>query len=230
MELQLQIKMNPHLYVRDPEQSELGRNIIRHSIGMIHTLGFEEFTFKKLAQQVGSTEASIYRYFENKHRLLTYITTWFWTWMEYQLLFHTNNVRETSEKINITISLLCFQMEDKYNLDHIDKTALHQIVISEGNKAYLTKHIAEDNKARLFKPYKDLCHRIAEIFLEYKPGYPFPHSLASTMIETAYHQLYFKNNLPSLTDLNGKDSENLIIDFLKQLVLSSLDCYKAQKS
>lgn len=226
MELQVQIKMNANLYVRDPETSELGRNIIRHGIKMIHEIGFEDFTFKKLANQVGTTEASIYRYFENKHRLLTYITTWFWTWMEYQVIFQTNNVRDAKEKINAIIRLLTLQPNDQFILEHIDKSMLHRIVISEGNKSYLTKHITEDNKAMLFKPYKDLCHRIAEIFLEYKPGFAYPHSLGSTLIETAHHQLYFKENLPRLTDFGtAKDSKRLV-SFLQHLVFSTLDCYE----
>ena len=66
MELQLQIKMNEKLFVRNPEQTELGRKIIQFSIQLIQENGFESFTFKKLAEEIGSTEAGIYRYFENK--------------------------------------------------------------------------------------------------------------------------------------------------------------------
>lgn len=230
MELQLQIKMNPKLYVRDPESTELGRNIVRHGITMIDELGFEEFTFKKLALQVGTTEASIYRYFENKHRLLTYITTWYWTWMEYQLIFHTNNIKDAQHKINTIIRLLTFQEPDQFILEHIDKNMLHRIVIAEGNKAYLTKHVTEDNKAKLFKPYKDLCHRIAEVFLEYKPGFPFPHSLGSSLIETAHHQMYFQEHLPRLTDFGHAKTARALVDFLHHLVFSALDSYrKARK-
>jgi len=46
MEIQLQIKMNEKLFLRDPEQSELGQKIILHSIQLIHLNGFEAFTFK----------------------------------------------------------------------------------------------------------------------------------------------------------------------------------------
>jgi AcrR family transcriptional regulator len=226
MELQLQIKMNPKLYGRDPEISELGQNIIRHSITMIHELGFEDFTFKKLANQVGTTEATIYRYFDNKHRLLTYITTWFWTWMEYQLIFHTNNVSLPKQKISIVINLLTFREKDQFLLEHINKDLLHNIVISEGDKSYLTKHVTEDNKNMLFKPYKDLCHRIAQMFLEYKPGYPYPHSLASTLIETAHHQLFFKDNLPKLTDFGGMKNSDMLVKYLDHLVFSALDAFK----
>ncbi len=226
MELQLQIKMNPKLYVRDPETSELGRSIVRNGIEMINEIGFEDFTFKKLATKIGTTEASIYRYFENKHRLLTYVITWFWTWMEYQLIFHTNNVTDAKQKINTVINLLTFQEQDQFILEHINKDTLHKIVISEGNKSYLTKHVTEDNKAMLFKPYKDLCHRIAEVFLQYKAGYPFPHSLASTLIETAHHQLYFKDHLPRLTDFGNAKDSSLIVKFLNHMVYSALDGHK----
>ena len=70
MKLEVQIKMNESLFLRDPEQSELGKNIIKFSIELIQKNGFEAFTFKKLAEAIGTTEAGVYRYFENKHKLL----------------------------------------------------------------------------------------------------------------------------------------------------------------
>ena len=51
MKLQLQIKMNEALFLRNPEQSELGKKIITHSIQLIYKNGFEAFTFKKLAEE-----------------------------------------------------------------------------------------------------------------------------------------------------------------------------------
>lgn len=226
MDIQLQIKMNAKLFVRDPETSELGKNIVRFSILMIHEMGFEEFTFKKLATRIGTTEASIYRYFENKHRLLTYITTWYWTWLEYQFVFHTNNITDSKQKINTIISILTFQWKDHFLQEHIDKEVLHNIVIAEGNKAYLTKHVTEDNGYMLFKPYKDLCHLIASFYLEYNPQYPYPHSLASTLVETAHHQLYFKDHLPRLTDFGGTPGQDELVNYLHHLVYSALDAVK----
>ncbi|RFS26747.1 TetR/AcrR family transcriptional regulator [Chitinophaga silvatica] len=223
MELQLQIKMNPKLYLRDPDGTDLGRNIIKHGIQLIHDIGFEDFTFKKLAIEIGTTEASIYRYFENKHRLLTYITTWFWTWLEYQLIFHTNNLKHPKEKIDIIIRLLTFQVQDKFIVEYINKSTLHAIVICEGDKSYLTKQVTADNKSMLFKPYKDLCHRIAEIFLELNPDFPFSHSLASTLIETAHRQLYFKEHLPSLTDFGKSKEVKPLFSFLQHLIFTALN-------
>ena len=79
----IQIKIDEKVFSKDPLSSELGKNIIFHSIGLIDELGFEAFTFKKLAEKIQCTEASIYRYFENKHKLLTYHLTWYWLWLEY---------------------------------------------------------------------------------------------------------------------------------------------------
>ena len=93
MDINLQVKMNEKLYIRNPELSDLGKKIIKHSILLIHKNGFELFTFRKLAESIGTTEASIYRYFENKHRLLIYLTAWYWNWLEYQINFQTNNIK-----------------------------------------------------------------------------------------------------------------------------------------
>lgn len=226
MELELQIRMNPNLFLRDPEQTELGRNIIRHSISLIAKIGFEDFTFRKLAAEMGTTEASIYRYFENKHRLLTYLLTWFWTWLEYQVVFRTNNLHDPKEKIEAIIQLLVFREQKESSFTHIDKQELFRVAIADGQKSFLTKHVTEDNKAHLFKPYKDLCARIAGIFREYNPQYPYPHSLSSTLLEMALLQYYFKNHLPSLTDFGTKNDKDGITGFLGHLVFSALDTKK----
>ena len=65
MNVSVNFKLNDKLFLRNPEESELGRKIIQNSIILIHQIGFEDFTFKKLAIEIGTTEASVYRYFEN---------------------------------------------------------------------------------------------------------------------------------------------------------------------
>ena len=66
----LQIKVNDKTYLKDPETSDLGKRIVEHSIILINEIGFEAFTFRKLGLKINSNESSIYRYFENKHKLL----------------------------------------------------------------------------------------------------------------------------------------------------------------
>ena len=66
----LRIQIPEQLYVKDPETTDLGKRIVEHSILLINELGFECFTFRKLGAAIGSPESTIYRYFENKHKLL----------------------------------------------------------------------------------------------------------------------------------------------------------------
>ncbi len=222
MEVQLQIKMNEKLFLRDPEQTELGKKIIQHSIQLIHKNGFESFTFKKLAEDIGTTEAGVYRYFENKHRLLIYITAWYWGWLQYRVVFNTNNINDPVVKLKKVIKLLATTVVDDDKTMHINEGLLHQIIIAEGSKAYLTKHVSEDNKDQLFKPYKDLCAVIADIILECNSKYKYPRSLASTIIEMAHFQIFFMNNLPSLTDFGKTKDETKVVSFLDDLVFSSI--------
>ena len=92
----------------------------------------------------------------------------------------------------------------------------------EGAKAYLTKQVAADNKLKLFKPYKDLCARIADFIKEYNPRYKYPRSLSSTIIEMAHSQKFYMQNLPSLTDFANDKDEAKIISFLEGIVFSSI--------
>jgi len=222
MKLQLQIQMNQGLFLRDPQVSELGNRIIKHSVELIYSYGFEVFTFKKLAEAVGTTEASIYRYFENKHRLLIYLTAWYWGWQEFQVMFQTNNLTNPEDKLKRIIRLLVIAVEGQEKNLYESEAMLHQIIISEGSKTYLTKQVGEDNKQEFFKPYKDLCAVIGKIILECNPKYMYPKSLASTLIEMAHFQNFFMHHLPSLTDFGHAKEESEIIAFLSDLVFSIL--------
>ena len=166
MKVQLKIKMNEGLYLRNPELSELGQNILKHSVELIHKLGFEAFTFKKLAESIGTTEAGVYRYFENKHKLLVYITSWYFGWLEFQIKFQTNNIVDPREKLERIIALLAAPVEDDEQTSYVDESLLHPIIVAEGSKTYLTKQVGENNKLLFFQPYKDLCTVIGNIIQE----------------------------------------------------------------
>ena len=97
----IKIQVNPKIYVKDPETSTLGKKIIQFSILLIDEIGFDNFTFKKLGHLIGSNESSIYRYFENKHKLLIYLSSWYWAWIEYKLVFATSNIDDKNEKLKI---------------------------------------------------------------------------------------------------------------------------------
>lgn len=198
------------------------KKILHQSVQLIYNHGFEAFTFKKLAEEISSTEAGIYRYFENKHKLLVYLTAWYWGWLEFQISFHTNNIKDPVIKLKRVIKLLATAVEDDDQTNYINESLLHKIIIAEGSKTYLTKQVGEDNKRQFFKPYKDLCEVIGNIILACNPKYNYPRSLASTIVEMAHFQNFFMNNLPSLTDFGNTKEESDVVAFLDDLVFSSL--------
>lgn len=222
MDFKLSFRVNEAIYLKDPEGTDLGRKIVKHSIDLINELGFEAFTFKKLALEIATTEATIYRYFENKHRLLLYITNWYWCYMEFLVDFQLQNLHDPAIKIKTIIQLLTHEFpESSGGLDY-NKKYLNQIVISDSSKVYLVKDVAEINKNEVFKPYKDLCAKIADVIVEYSPNYAFPKSLSSTLIETAHHQQYFAQYLPRLTDVSESNEHKFVEQFLEQLVFKVL--------
>jgi AcrR family transcriptional regulator len=222
MELKISFSINESLFLKDPESTALGKRIIQQSIVLISELGFESFTFKKLANAINTTEPSIYRYFENKHRLLLYIINWYWSYLDYLMDNRIRNLNNPNQKLEIAISLLTQAFPEEHVGLEYDRKKLHGIVIAESSKVYLTKEVSEINRNKAFKPYKELCAHLAAIIQEISPNYPFAHSLSSTLIETAHHQQFFCDHLPSLTDITTMRSENYVHQFIQKLAQDSL--------
>jgi len=207
MAVTIQIKLNDKLYLRDPQNTKLGRKIIEYGILLIDELGLEDFTFKKLADRIESTEASIYRYFENKHLLLVYLLCWYWEWMRFRVQFYTTNIDDPEQKLRIAIDTIVDTAKRNTAVEFVDEEVLHRIVIAEGTKAYHTKSVDKENKKGFFLTYKALCREIAKIIEEIRPDYRYPHTLASTMLEMANDHIYFAEHLPRLTDIKVSEGD-----------------------
>jgi AcrR family transcriptional regulator len=216
----LSIQLSPSLYLKDPQQSALGWRMVTDGVRLIDKLGFEAFTFKKLAEEIGSTEASVYRYFENKHRLLLYLIDWYWTWLEYQFDYSTNNMHDPREKLYVYINLLTSQKKGDIYSNGIDSRALNRIIMTEFEKTYLTKQVDQDNRQGVFLPFKSVCKKIAAVIREINPAFPYPLTLVSTLILSANHQLFYAEHLPSLTEIqfNPKKHYQQLNDFINLLV------------
>ena len=216
----ISIHVNEKCFLKDPETSVLGKKILEGGIDLIEELGFENFTFKKLGKHIGSTEASIYRYFESKHKLLLYLTSWFWGWMEYKLVFKLANIESPYEKLERAIIMLTEVQKEDHNFSHVNEIKLGKIVVSESSKAYLTKEVDDENKEGAFAGYKKLVARVSDIILEINSTYKYPHMLISTMIEGAHLQRYYAEHLPRLTDIvKGEDA---IVEFYKDMVFKAI--------
>ena len=218
----ISIHVNENIFLKNPESSDLGKKIIEGGIELLDEAGFDAFTFNKLAKKINSTEASIYRYFESKHKFLLFITTWYWGWLEYRLVFALANVNSPEDRMERAIKLLTEDVVEKGTFPHINEIKLYRIVVSESSKAYLTREVDQQNKEGCFTGYKRLVQRVSDIILEINPDFKYPHMLVSTVIEGAHHQRYFAEHLPKLTDeiKNG----DAISQFYMDMVFKSIEC------
>ena len=213
------ISVNSKLYVKNPETSELGKKIIEQSILLIDEIGFENFTFKKLGERIQSNESSIYRYFENKHKLMLYLSSWYWGWIEYKMVFATNNVTNPMERLKKAITIVTEKVEDDSTTLHINESILNKIIIQEYTKTIITKEIDEENKEGFFLIYKRVINRIIEMIHEVNPNYIFAKTLASSIIEGALHQHFLKDHLKTITDC---DKDNSPTAFYLNLIETTL--------
>ena len=213
------ISVNDKLYVKNPETSDLGKKIIEQSILLIDEIGFENFTFKKLGEKINSNESSIYRYFESKHKLMLYLSSWYWGWIEYKLAFATTNVSNPMERLKKGITIVTEKVEDDSTTLHINEAILNKIIIQEFTKTLLTKEVDEENKEGFFLVYKRVINRIIEMTNEVNPNYAFAKSLASSIVEGALHQHFLKNHLKTITNCNETVSPT---DFYINLIENTL--------
>jgi len=216
----IQITVNENIYLKDPKSSELGLKIISGAIDLIDSDGFDNLTFRKLARLIKSTEASIYRYFESKHKLLIYLMSWYWGWMEYKLVFALANVPSREEQLSRCIRLITERVVEDRTFSHIDEVKLNRIVISESSKAFLTRDVDEENKIGAFISYKSFVARVSDVILCINTDFKYPHMLVTTVIEGAHQQRYFADHLPRLTDtIEGEDS---VGEFYSKMVFKTI--------
>ncbi|WP_345278256.1 TetR/AcrR family transcriptional regulator [Litoribaculum gwangyangense] len=196
----LKISVPEKIFLKDPESSTLGKRIVEHSIILIDDIGFDAFTFKKLGAVIGSNESSIYRYFESKHKLLLYLSSWYWAWIEYQLVLETHSISDKKEKLLKAIEIVSRTTKEDSNFSHINEVLLNQIIINENSKSFLTKEVDQENKEGYFVIYKRVVQRLMAIIKEVQPDYNFASSLASTIIDGSLHQHFLKEHFTSITD------------------------------
>ncbi len=216
MILQIKLSIPSSAFIKDPQDTKLGISIIQNSIELIDEIGFEAFTFKKLASKIESTEATIYRYFENKHQLLLYIYSWYWVWMEYRIVTATAGILNPKEKLLTGITLLIARIQEDNKFPFVNEVKLRQIIEQEGIKSILTKKVDIVNKVGVFDNYKNLVSILSNWILEINPHYIYPNMLITTVIEGAHLQHYFSDHLPRLT--NNTEAEDSVKEFFLEMI------------
>lgn len=216
----IQVRVNDKIFLKDPESSELGKSMIRTSIDMIHSVGLEAFTFKKLAVELNTTESTIYRYFENKRKLLIYLISWYWGWLEYEMVLSTINIANPEEKLRNTIETICNPLKNNIEHEHINLNYLHEIIVEESLKAFLTKEVDIENEDGLFSNYKRINDRLIQNIKEINQDFRFANSLASIIINSSNHQRFLAMHFPTLTDIDesGQDLGQFLCDMVLKTI------------
>lgn len=220
----IKIEVNKSIFLKDPDSSELGRRILSESILLMNEIGFEAFNFKKLGSRIGATEASVYRYFESKQKLLLYLTAWYWGMIEYKMVFSLANIDRPEERLMRAVTILTADAGEEIRHSYLDLKLLHKIIVAHSSKTYLRHSVDQDNKVGVFEGYKQIVGRVSDIILEINSNYPFPHMLVSTIIEGAHHQRFFADHLPSLTDTSEQAED--IVNFCQDLVKKAIGIAK----
>ena len=212
--------INPAIFLKDPISSKLGRSIVQGSVELIDEIGMEAFSFRKLASHIESTEASVYRYFENKHQLLLYLCAWYWQWMAYRIAFQTANLPSAEEQLRVALKIVTAEVTEDRMIQHIHEGKLHRVIVAESAKVYLHKSVDSANADGAYLGYKNLVQRLSDFVLEINPDFEYPHMLISTVIEGAHHQRFFAEHLPRLTDV--VDGADAVTDFYIKLVFKAI--------
>jgi AcrR family transcriptional regulator len=210
------IRVPETIYLKDPESSVLGQNIISGSIELIDSMGFESFNFKKLGVHIGSNESSIYRYFESKHKLLVYLSSWYWSWIEYRVVMATFSLGDARGRLNGALEIIAEEVKEDSNFTYVNEVALNRIIVSESSKSFLTKSVDAENKAGNFESYKSLIQRLVIMIQEVCPDYPYAKSLSSTLVEASLHQHFLRDHFKSITDCNSNGPLAFLADLVKK--------------
>ncbi|MBT8221307.1 MAG: TetR/AcrR family transcriptional regulator [Bacteroidia bacterium] len=218
----LRLTLPEKLFLKDPQDSSYGKRLLEHTVILMERIGFESFTFKKLAKEMDSAETSIYRYFENKHFVLLYLNCWYWEWVHYLIDINTRNILDPVRKLEILIHNLIFASEESTLTNYINESLLHKIIVLEGTKSYHIHNVDQENEVGLFMSYKNLTKKMASIVEEAHPGYPYPRSLCSTLFEMVNSQIYYAEHLPRLTDIKDTSSKSAQIESMAIHMVKSM--------
>ncbi|MGC9344774.1 MAG: hypothetical protein ACP5E3_18850, partial [Bacteroidales bacterium] len=152
-----------------------------------------------------------------------YLLSWYWEWVKYSIAFNIQNVADKRKKLDIAIQTVIESNRRNPLVDYIDEEKLHALVLEESEKAYHTKYVDNENKEGFFLTLKSLKTEISKLIQELKPDYPYPNSLASTILEMSASLRFYAHHLPSMSDVNDlSKTDEEIFNYLNSLVNGTL--------
>ncbi len=203
MAVTISISVNPKTYLRDPKDTNLGKKIIKHSIQSLSQTDYSCFNFKQLAKRMESTEASVYRYFENKQMLLVYLSSWYWDYLDYLIMINSRNIHDPKEKLRIAINTIVNAPAADSPVDYIDQKGLHRVIVEHFYKVIFNKALCSGESDSLFADYKKLNNNLSAIIRACNPDFRYPCALSSNIIKMAMDHNYYSEKLCSLTEITN---------------------------
>jgi AcrR family transcriptional regulator len=227
---QIRLEVDSGCYLRDPQATETGRKLLHQALLLIDKTGIEDFTFAKLAKAIDSTEATIYRYFENKHCLLNYLLSWYWASLNFRVVFEINSLTRVEDKLEKFLRILAYPDLNFASPTFLNMEVLHHLALTEADKVFFTHRVDEENQERYFRHYKMLCAQLSTLIHQNNSSFQWPKSIASMLIEQSHRQLFFSDHLPSLSDISkGKKRREEIYNYLLFLLKATAEKPKTKR-
>ncbi|MFN5207896.1 MAG: TetR/AcrR family transcriptional regulator [Bacteroidota bacterium] len=219
MKLHFQVHIPSRMAQHDPSHSRTGLKILNTAIQLIADEGYESFHLSRLAEKADTVESTVYRYFENKHKLLLYISGWYWAYLDFSIDYETREMKAPAQILNKAIEMMAGKNLPT-NIDLIgDPLLIHRIMITEFSKIYITQMAQEDNKEGYFVYFKTFVNKIGNLLSAIMPGYKFPRSFAFLLVLGIYQQMHVAEKLPALSDYDQSEPlDEYISRFIKDLI------------
>ncbi|MBI1184610.1 TetR family transcriptional regulator [bacterium] len=207
-------------YIKDPAGTDLGRRIVSSASDQIKEFGFNSFTLKKLANEIKSVEASVYRYFESKEHLAYYLLANYWAVLEFRLAVFTSGIDDPKLKLEKTIDVLVGVLNEEIPglQSEVEFKILQQI--ARDNYFYSLSLLHDNSRHNdIKKSFKQQVSKIqsqlSELIGELSPNFRNANALADTIINQSLYSTQELNmaGLPTCTEGYEK-----IAAYLKELV------------
>lgn len=195
----VELSLPEGVFVRDPQNSELGKMLIYKAAKMIGETGIEAFTLLKLAKNTGCTEATVYRYFTGKHQLLYYLMNLYWGYVLFGIEYHIKGEKSDNKRLNRAIDVLLNPNIDNFSSPGTGEL-LRAVAISEGIRIHLRPEVSEEIKEGKLKYYLELVELFENLIHKANPGYSYSKSLAGTLIDASLQQIFYQLHNTPLTD------------------------------
>lgn len=151
--------------------------------------------------------------------LLLYLTAWYWAWMEVNYVYSTANLESSKARLSIAMRLIVNGPVFTKNV-HINPADLRNIVVNESLKGYLTKTVDAEHENGIFAQVYSFGERISELIFEINPAYPYPKTLAYTIMESSLLHAFNAKHLPDMTEQSLNSSNRLV--FFEDLIVKTI--------